>query len=51
MKCSRCGKTFRDIGALGKHYRKSHPLVLKRKKATSKKKSRSGYCHACGKKL
>lgn len=50
MKCSRCGYHARDIGQLGKHYRKAHPNVMKKKKGT-KKKSRSGYCYACGKKL
>lgn len=37
MKCSRCGYRAKDIGALGKHYRKAHPGVMKKKKVTAKK--------------
>lgn len=33
MICSRCGYKAKDIGALGKHYRKNHPKVMARKKA------------------
>jgi len=36
MKCSRCGKRFADIGAIGRHYRKSHPNVMKKKKKPAK---------------
>lgn len=45
MKCSRCGYRAKDIGALGKHYRKVHPKVMARKKATGRKK----HCPHCGK--
>lgn len=40
MKCSRCGATCRDIKAMGAHYRKKHPRVMKAgKKKTSKRKN------------
>lgn len=32
MKCKKCGKTFKDIKAIGAHYRKSHPGAMKAKK-------------------
>jgi len=32
MKCSKCGKSFRDIKAIGAHYRKSHPAAMKSRK-------------------
>jgi len=41
IKCSRCGKRFADIGAIGRHYRKAHPKVMasyKKKKGTSRTK-------------
>lgn len=31
MKCSRCGYKAKDIGAMGKHCRKHHPSVFKKK--------------------
>lgn len=46
MKCSRCGYRAKDIGALGKHYRKAHPKVMARKKATA---GREKKCPHCGK--
>jgi len=32
MKCSKCGKSFKDIKAIGAHYRKSHPSAMKARK-------------------
>jgi uncharacterized C2H2 Zn-finger protein len=32
MKCKKCGKSFRDIKAIGAHYRKSHPSAMKSRK-------------------
>ena len=32
MKCSKCGKSFKDITAIGAHYRKAHPGAMKAKK-------------------
>ena len=55
MKCSKCGKRFRSLPAMAKHYRKAHPGAMKRKaKAPSApKQSAAGmrYCPVCGKEL
>jgi len=32
MKCSICGYKGKDIGAIGKHYRKMHPKIMARRK-------------------
>lgn len=32
MKCSKCGKSFKDIKAIGAHYRKAHPGAMKARK-------------------
>jgi len=32
MKCKKCGKSFRDIKAIGAHYRKAHPGSMKARK-------------------
>lgn len=32
MKCSRCGKSFKDIKGIAAHYRKSHPGAMKARK-------------------
>jgi len=38
MKCKKCGKSFKDIKAIGAHYRKSHPGAMKAKKPRTSKK-------------
>ncbi len=36
MKCGICGKTgYRDIAAIGRHYRDKHPRSMSRKRNTS----------------
>ena len=42
MKCSKCGKSFKDIKAIGAHYRKSHPAAMKAKKPRTSKRD-GGY--------
>jgi hypothetical protein len=32
MKCKKCGKSFKDIKAIGAHYRKAHPGAMKSRK-------------------
>jgi len=42
MKCSKCGKSFRDIKAIGMHYRKAHPSAMKARKPRKTGKMSTG---------
>ena len=39
MKCSKCGKSFKDIKAIGAHYRKAHPGAMKARKPRAHRSS------------
>ena len=57
MKCKKCGKRCNSLKAMGAHYRKKHPSVMKaRKSKATKAKTRSvpsglRYCPTCGREL
>jgi len=44
MKCGVCGRKFRGIAAIGRHYRSAHPAKMHRKRG---KGSRAGF-HGSG---
>ena len=53
MKCKICGYRATDISHMAAHYRKKHPVKMKKsKKADRTPITRKGsYCPTCGKKI